>query len=97
MHSRFYGSLHAVQRLELMYKLQEHRGCVNTLNFNSGGTRLASGSDDLRVVVWDWARGRPLLDFESGHRNNVFQVSCVHQGWQKGLAKIVLEICSLFS
>lgn len=75
MHARFYGSLHSVQRLELMYKLQEHRGCVNALSFNTSGTKLASGSDDLRVVIWDWARGQPLLDFESGHRNNVFQVT----------------------
>lgn len=31
---RCYGSLHAVQRLELMYKLEEHKGCVNSLNFH---------------------------------------------------------------
>ncbi|KAF4521565.1 hypothetical protein B566_EDAN001285, partial [Ephemera danica] len=73
MHARFYGSLHAVQRLELMYKLNNHNGCVNALNFNSSGTKLASTSDDLQVIVWDWVRGQQLFDFESGHSNNVFQ------------------------
>ena len=38
------------------------------------GTWLASGSDDLKVVVWDWVRRQPVLDFESGHKSNVFQV-----------------------
>ncbi|XP_065335984.1 DDB1- and CUL4-associated factor 8-like isoform X2 [Cloeon dipterum] len=70
---RFYGSRHAVERLELMYKLEDHNGCVNALHFNESGTRLVSGSDDLRVIVWDWAIGKKYLAFESGHRSNVFQ------------------------
>lgn len=70
---RCYGSLHAVQRLELMYKLEAHRGCVNTLHFNSSGSLLASGSDDLSIVVWDWAVGKFLVSYDSGHRSNVFQ------------------------
>ncbi|XP_054261901.1 DDB1- and CUL4-associated factor 8-like isoform X2 [Macrosteles quadrilineatus] len=70
---RYYGSLHAVQRLELMYKLDEHRGCVNSLNFNRSGQLLASASDDKRVVLWDWAADRSILSFDSGHSGNVFQ------------------------
>uniref|UniRef100_A0A8C0W7W8 DDB1-and CUL4-associated factor 8 n=1 Tax=Castor canadensis TaxID=51338 RepID=A0A8C0W7W8_CASCN len=54
-----------VQRLCLQYGLQGHVGCVNTVHFNQRGTWLASGSDDLRVIVWDWIRQQPLLDFES--------------------------------
>lgn len=72
--SRFHGSLHAVERLELMYKMETHTGCVNALNFNTNGTRLASGSDDLDIVIWDWAIGEPVLKFQSGHMGNVFQV-----------------------
>uniref|UniRef100_A0A915J6R3 DDB1- and CUL4-associated factor 8 n=1 Tax=Romanomermis culicivorax TaxID=13658 RepID=A0A915J6R3_ROMCU len=67
------GSLYFVQRLELMYKMQAHRGCVNCLNFNADGRRLASGSDDLSVIIWDWSRNLPILKFKSGHRSNVFQ------------------------
>uniref|UniRef100_A0A914WHB9 Uncharacterized protein n=1 Tax=Plectus sambesii TaxID=2011161 RepID=A0A914WHB9_9BILA len=70
---RFMGSLHVVERLELMTKLEGHTGCVNCLSFNSDGTKLASGSDDTNVVVWDWAAERPLISFDSGHTMNVFQ------------------------
>lgn len=68
------GSRGLVQRLELQARLERHSGCVNTLHFNPSGTRLASGSDDLRVVIWDWARRRTVLEFDSGHKSNVFQV-----------------------
>lgn len=70
---KYYSSLHAVERLELMYKMEEHQGCVNALNFNQKGDLLASGSDDLAVVVWNWAIGAKLKSFESGHSSNVFQ------------------------
>ncbi|KAK6640365.1 hypothetical protein RUM44_012058 [Polyplax serrata] len=70
---RMYGSLHSVQRLELMYKLKYHSGCVNSLNFNQTGTLLASGSDDLHICLWDWPLGKPLISFDSGHKSNVFQ------------------------
>lgn len=70
---RCYGSLHSVQRLELMYKLEKHEGCVNSLNFHPNGSLLASGSDDLNVVVWDWPVGKPLVSFDTKHKGNVFQ------------------------
>ncbi|XP_063222429.1 DDB1- and CUL4-associated factor 8-like [Bacillus rossius redtenbacheri] len=70
---RCYGSLHCVQRLELMYKMERHHGCVNALHFNSTGQLLASGSDDQKVIVWDWHVGKPRVSYDSGHRNNVFQ------------------------
>ncbi|XP_054436994.1 DDB1- and CUL4-associated factor 8-like [Pteronotus mesoamericanus] len=62
-----------VQRFCLQYGLEGHRGCVNSVHFNQRGTWLASSSDDLRVIVWDWARQQSVLNFDSGHRNNVFQ------------------------
>ncbi|KPJ06874.1 DDB1- and CUL4-associated factor 8 [Papilio machaon] len=37
------------------------------------GHLLASGSDDMNVVVWDWARNRALQTIKTGHRSNVFQ------------------------
>ncbi|XP_011790538.1 PREDICTED: DDB1- and CUL4-associated factor 8-like protein 2 [Colobus angolensis palliatus] len=67
------GARAFVQRFRLQYRLAEHVGCVNTVHFNQRGTRLASSGDDLKVIVWDWVRQRPVLDFESGHTNNVFQ------------------------
>ncbi|NWR40662.1 DCAF8 factor, partial [Tachuris rubrigastra] len=64
-----------VQRFRLQHGLEGHTGCVNTLHFNQRGTRLASGSDDLKVLVWDWLRRRPVLQFDSGHKSNVFQLA----------------------
>ncbi|XP_044253981.1 DDB1- and CUL4-associated factor 8 isoform X2 [Tribolium madens] len=75
---RCYGSLHCVQRLELMYKLEEHAGCVNSLNFHPDGTLLASGADDLKVVIWDWKLGKTLLKYKTKHRANVFQSKFLH-------------------
>uniref|UniRef100_A0A8I5ZQG9 DDB1 and CUL4 associated factor 8-like 1 n=1 Tax=Rattus norvegicus TaxID=10116 RepID=A0A8I5ZQG9_RAT len=62
-----------VQRFSLEYVFEGHAGCVNTVHFNQRGTLLASGSDDLKVIVWDWLHQRPLLNFDSGHKNNVLQ------------------------
>lgn len=70
---RYYDSLHVPKRLELMYKMEFHQGCVNALSFNTSGTRLVSGSDDYHIAVWDWAWKKALTTFHSEHRNNVFQ------------------------
>nr|XP_054760104.1 DDB1- and CUL4-associated factor 8-like [Lytechinus pictus] len=70
---KFMGSIPLVERLDKYCELKHHEGCVNTLHFNPGGDLLASGSDDLEIVLWDWAQQKPKLIFESGHRSNVFQ------------------------
>nr|XP_058148364.1 DDB1- and CUL4-associated factor 8-like [Dasypus novemcinctus] len=62
-----------VQRLCLQYGLEGHTGCINAVHFNQRGTWLASGSDDQKVMVWDWVRRQPVVDFDSGHKSNVFQ------------------------
>uniref|UniRef100_H3DBN0 DDB1 and CUL4 associated factor 8 n=1 Tax=Tetraodon nigroviridis TaxID=99883 RepID=H3DBN0_TETNG len=78
---RVCGARGLVQRLELQGRLERHTGCVNTLHFNPSGTRLASGSDDLRVVIWDWAVRHAVLEFDSGHKSNVFQAKFLpHSG-----------------
>uniref|UniRef100_A0A5S6QMQ9 WD_REPEATS_REGION domain-containing protein n=1 Tax=Trichuris muris TaxID=70415 RepID=A0A5S6QMQ9_TRIMR len=73
------GNLNYVKRLELMHSLKGHDGCVNSLSFNRGGTRLASGSDDYNVIVWDWPTAEALVKFDTGHRLNVFQSKFVPQ------------------
>lgn len=75
-----YGSLHAVERLELMYKMQKHRGCVNSLNFNKAGNLLVTGSDDLKIIVWKWASNEILHMVESGHQSNIFQTKFLELG-----------------
>ena len=69
----FYGSLNAVQRLELMAKLNEHFGCVNCLNFSKTGLYLLSGSDDLRIILWNWYNNKPITLANTKHRKNIFQ------------------------
>lgn len=95
------GSVNLVKRFELQCKLEYHDGCVNALHFNRIGTLLASGSDDLNIVLWNWIRKRPALYYDSGHRSNVFQakfmpfsgdchvVSCARDG-QIRLAELSL-------
>ena len=68
------ASLSLVQRLEMQTRLEFHEGCVNTLNFNSSGELLASGSDDLNIALWNWAKAKKVMCYESGHHGNVFQV-----------------------
>nr|XP_033327185.1 DDB1- and CUL4-associated factor 8-like isoform X1 [Megalopta genalis]XP_033327186.1 DDB1- and CUL4-associated factor 8-like isoform X1 [Megalopta genalis]XP_033327187.1 DDB1- and CUL4-associated factor 8-like isoform X1 [Megalopta genalis]XP_033327188.1 DDB1- and CUL4-associated factor 8-like isoform X1 [Megalopta genalis] len=72
-HRNCYGSLHVAERLELTHRLDEHQGCVNGLNFNQEGNLLASCSDDLTVIIWDWAVGKKRHIFDTGHTSNVFQ------------------------
>ncbi|KAI5711331.1 hypothetical protein M8J75_016161 [Diaphorina citri] len=81
---RYYGSLHAVQRFELMYKMDKHKGCVNALDFHPTGNLLASASDDRKVVIWDWARGKALYSYSSGHSSNVFQSKWLHLAGSTG-------------
>ena len=41
---------------------------------NSLGTLLASASDDLQVILWDWALNQMAVAYDSEHHSNVFQV-----------------------
>ncbi|XP_053663896.1 DDB1- and CUL4-associated factor 8 [Anopheles marshallii] len=70
---RAYGSVNLVKRLGLLHKLQHHRGCVNCLNFHPSGKLLASGSDDLRINLWNWESKKLVKSLRSGHKSNVFQ------------------------
>ncbi|KAI9185574.1 hypothetical protein LWI28_008496 [Acer negundo] len=57
----------------VLFKLDKYKGCVNTGSFNSDGDILVGGSDDRRVILWDWQTGNVKLLFYSGHSNNVFE------------------------
>lgn len=67
------AALELVLRLEIYRKLEGHRGCVNTVGFNSDGGIVISGSDDKMVKLWDWETGRMNFEFHSGHNGNIFQ------------------------
>jgi hypothetical protein len=36
---------------------------------------LASASDDLQIILWDWASNQVAAAYESDHHSNVFQVN----------------------
>ncbi|XP_022295341.2 WD and tetratricopeptide repeats protein 1-like [Crassostrea virginica] len=63
-----------IQRLGLSKELQGHHGCVNCLEWNERGTLLASGSDDLNVILWDPLRHRTKATINTGHQGNIFSV-----------------------
>lgn len=67
------GSVRLAEKLKLYASLKNHSGCVNALHFNDSGTLLASGSDDLSIVIWNWVESKMYFAFDSGHRSNVFQ------------------------
>ncbi|CAG9579072.1 unnamed protein product [Danaus chrysippus] len=81
----FYGSLHAVYRLEKLHNLLKHKGCVNSINFHPEGRLLASGSDDMNVVIWDWAKKTPVQTVKTGHKSNVFQSKFLYLNAQSQL------------
>ncbi|TKR92902.1 hypothetical protein L596_007468 [Steinernema carpocapsae] len=60
-----------VKRLGNSTTLQGHNGCVNCLDWNAGGTLLASGSDDLIARIWDCS-GTCLHEIRTGHTQNIF-------------------------
>lgn len=73
----YYGSRQVAERMAITNIMSWHRGCVNCLNFNRSGDLICSGSDDLSIVVWDWANGKPRHTFKSGHTLNIFQTKFI--------------------
>lgn len=59
--SQISGSLSLVERLERINTLEGHLGCVNTVSFSDCGDLLISGSDDKRIIIWNWHTGKAHL------------------------------------
>lgn len=73
----YYGSRQVVEQMTLLHEMSQHSGCVNCLNFNRSGDLVCSGSDDLNIIVWDWAKNEPRHKFRSGHSMNIFQTKFI--------------------
>jgi len=71
---KFYQSLVSVQKLKLSKQLKGHDGCVNSLDFNRSGDMIVSGSDDVKICLWDWSKGKSILVYISPHTRNIYQV-----------------------
>lgn len=63
--SKAFETDYLVERLEKSKSLEGHAGCVNTVNFSEFGESLVSGSDDRRIIVWNWYTGIVNLLFQS--------------------------------
>lgn len=66
-----------VPQLSLRHRLQQHEGCVNTVNWSWNGEYVASGSDDTHINVYRVGDGRDdapelVARIDSGHRGNIF-------------------------
>ncbi|XP_010244992.1 PREDICTED: DDB1- and CUL4-associated factor 8-like [Nelumbo nucifera] len=67
------GSMVLVKKIDLYGKLDGHEGCVNALEFNSTGDLLVSGSDDTKVIFWNWEAKTKKFSYPSGHTDDIFQ------------------------
>lgn len=57
----------------MTHNLKHHSGCVNHVSFNSTGELLLSGSDDMRVGIWQLGQDARLQAFlATGHTQNIF-------------------------
>ncbi|DAZ97580.1 TPA: hypothetical protein N0F65_005552 [Lagenidium giganteum] len=70
-----HGSM--LRRLRCETVLAGHEGCVNHLRWNRNGSLLASGSDDTKVIMWDYATRKQREVIDTGHTMNIFAVCFV--------------------
>eukprot|EP01083_Nonionella_stella_P199281 730851_1 len=66
-----------VDRLEESTVLSCHTGCINTVRWNSNGSKIVSGSDDCHLGIWKinfqfGGESSLLSRFETGHDSNIF-------------------------
>lgn len=61
-----------LQRMSLLQSMEVHRGCVNTVVWDTPGNLLLSGSDDQQLVICDpWER-MTKMRIHTAHRANIF-------------------------
>eukprot|EP00741_Cyanophora_paradoxa_P008677 tig00001368_g8400.t1 len=67
-------TISALARLEPAGALCGHAGSVGALNFSPTGALLASGSDDLRIKIWDVEGRRLVHSLDTRHTADIASV-----------------------
>ena len=65
----------------LIATLEGHSDSVTSLSFSPDGSRLASGSYNDTVILWDCATGVSIATIK-GDPRSVHSLSCLHDGPQ---------------
>lgn len=60
-----YGSAETVKRLVVTAEVDVHRGCINSLDFSSDGSRLVSTGDDCKLTVTDVGSTKTLTRIDT--------------------------------
>mmetsp|Transcript_11672 Transcript_11672/g.16318 ORF Transcript_11672/g.16318 Transcript_11672/m.16318 type:complete len:846 (+) Transcript_11672:151-2688(+) len=63
------------RRMGSVTRLENHEGYVNAVDWNETGELLITAGDDKKVSLWrPHARKQLLLEFNTGHRGNIFGI-----------------------
>ncbi|EJD05297.1 WD40 repeat-like protein [Fomitiporia mediterranea MF3/22] len=71
----FYKQIGVKQRSPLLKKLAGHRGYVYSVAFSPDSTRVASGSYDRTIRIWDAEIGRAIFGPFKGHKGYIQSVA----------------------
>ncbi|HMP80432.1 MAG TPA: hypothetical protein PKD54_13340, partial [Pirellulaceae bacterium] len=66
---------------KMLNRLRRHTDSISCLAFHPGGQRLASGSDDMIVRIWDTVTGMEAMAL-AGHRHEVTALNFSPSGRQ---------------
>eukprot|EP01097_Dermamoeba_algensis_P007526 TRINITY_DN4769_c0_g1_i1.p1 TRINITY_DN4769_c0_g1~~TRINITY_DN4769_c0_g1_i1.p1 ORF type:complete len:584 (-),score=97.08 TRINITY_DN4769_c0_g1_i1:137-1888(-) len=69
------SSITWINKLHLKKRLQQHKGCVNTIQWNKEGNLLVTGSDDRYLNIWSGEDYHLIQSLSTGHTRNIF---CAH-------------------
>jgi len=61
-----------LQHMCLFKKIPAHTGCVNTIQWNSTGDLILSGSDDKKLAVSSYIDGKVNEQIRTQHKANIF-------------------------
>ncbi|MEM1069811.1 MAG: hypothetical protein AAGI63_13000 [Planctomycetota bacterium] len=63
------------------YTLSEHTGSVECVAWNPAGTRLATGSNDRTIKLWDITEGHQVLSLKAPS-DGIYTLACSPDGRQ---------------